>query len=296
MRLLAALGAGIFAYLAVGYIIGYAPQMRWRASRRRVDMSRRQLWLIQAGLNISPGRFWGVSLALGLVALLLASGISQTLWVAVPPAVVTTLLPHWFYERRRIQRLSAVKRAWPDGLRHLVAAVRSGMSLPVALEDLAATGPAALQQALVRFATLARVFGVPTALEAIRDELADPTTDRIVEVLLVAHERGGAIVPDILADLAESTTRDIRTVEETRTESLEQRLSARIVFAVPWLVLLLMTARDGPYRLFYRSGGGTIVILVGAVLSLLGWWAVARLGKEPVEQRVFGATAPGEGL
>jgi tight adherence protein B len=288
--MLAALCAAVFAYLAVGFAVGYVPKMRWRASRRSSDMSKRQLWLIQAGLNISPLRFWAVSVALGLFGLLIASGISQAFWVAVPPAVVVTLLPRWFYERRRLQRLSAVKRAWPDGLRHLVAAVRSGMSLPLALEDLAANGPDAIRHALARFPTLAKVFGVPAALEAVRDEMADPTTDRVIEVLLVAHERGGAIVPEILHDLAETTTRDLRTVEEIRSESLEQRLSARIVFAVPWLVLLLMTARDGPYRLFYRSQGGTVVIFVGVVLSVIGWWAVARLGREPIEQRVFGST------
>ena len=290
MRLLAALFAGVFVYLAVGFLTGYAPRIKWRASSRKAAMSNRQLWLIQAGLNITPARFWAVSVATGLLALGIASGISQTFWVAFPPAIVVTLLPHWFYERRRIQRLAAVKNAWPDGLRHLVAAVRSGMSLPLALEDLAANGPTAIQEALQRFPTLARVFGVPAALEAVRDELADPTTDRVVEVLLVAHERGGSIVPEILHDLGESTTRDLRTVEELRSESLEQRLSARIVFAVPWLVLLLMTARDGPYRSFYKSGGGTVVIFAGAVLSLFGWWAVSRLGREPVEQRVFGST------
>lgn len=291
MRLLAALAAAVFAYLAVGYLIGYSPQLRWRATTKASAMSKRQLWLIQAGLSISPARFWMVSIAMGLVALVITSGISQTFWVALPPAVVVTMLPHWLYERRRMQRLAAVKNAWPDGLRHLVAAVRSGMSLPLALEDLARNGPTALQEALARFPALSRVFGVPAALEAVRDELADPTTDRVVEVLLVAHERGGAIVPEILADLGESTTRDLRTVEELRSESLEQRLSARIVFAVPWLVLLMMTARDGPYRTFYRSSGGTIVIIAGALLSLLGWWLVSRLGREPVEQRVFGATA-----
>lgn len=295
MRMLAALSAALFAYLAVGYMTGYAPNIRWRATRRQTDLTKRQLWLIQAGLNISPTRFWTVSLVVGLLALLIASGISQAFWVALPPAVVVTMLPHWFYERRRLQRLSDVKRAWPDGLRHLVAGVRSGMSLPLALEDLAVNGPEALQLALERFPTLSRVFGVPAALESVRDELADPTTDRVIEVLLVAHERGGPIVPEILADLADSTTKDIRTIEEMQSESLEQRLSARIVFAVPWLVLLLMTARDGPYRTFYRSAGGTVVIIVGAVLSIFGWWAVSRLGREPLEQRVFGATAPEPG-
>ena len=291
MRLLAALLAALFAYTAVGYITGYAPNIRWRTTSRTSEMSKRQLWLIQAGLNVSPARFWLVSGVLGLITFGLTSGISQTFWVALPPAIVATFMPYWFYERRRLHRLSAVKAAWPDGLRHLVGAVRSGMSLPLALEDLSINGPTTLQEGLERYPTLSRVFGVPAALEAVRDELADPTTDRVVEVLLVAYERGGVIVPEILSDLGDSTTKDLRTLEEIKSESLEQRLSARIVFAVPWFVLLMMTAREGPYREFYRTGGGTIVIFVGAILSLLGWWIVSRLGRQPAEERVFGATA-----
>jgi tight adherence protein B len=136
------------------------------------------------------------------------------------------------------------------------------------------------------------VFGVRAALEIVRDELADPTTDRVVEVLILANERGGALVPDILQDLAEATTQDIRTLEEIRTNSLEQRLNARIVFAVPWLVLVVLTARPSSYRDFYQTPAGLIVVAVAAILSGVGSWWVARLGREPDEQRVFGGSSP----
>ena len=209
-----------------------------------------------------------------------------------PPAVALGLFPRWFFGRRRVRRLSEVQEAWPDGLRHLVASVRSGMSLAMGLDELSRTGPDGIREAFARYPTLAKVFGVKPALEIVRDELADPTTDRVIEVLVLANERGGALVPDILHDLAEATTQDIRTLEEIRTNSLEQRLNARIVFAVPWLVLVLLTIGDGPYRDFYRSAGGFIVVLVAALLSLFGAWWVARLGREPVEERVFGGAAP----
>ena len=97
MRLLAALLAAVFAYLAVGYLSGYAPNIRWRASRPSTDMSKRQLWLVQAGLNISPVRFWSVSVVLGLFAYLITSGISQAFWVALPPAIVE-LIDAWIAE------------------------------------------------------------------------------------------------------------------------------------------------------------------------------------------------------
>ena len=230
MNVLAALAAGVFAYLLVGYLVGALPRRHHPASRLRRELSSKQVWLTQAGLDVSPAMFRIWSLGAGLAGFLIAYAITGSLWIAVPPAVALTFLPHWFFSRRRIRRLAQVVEAWPDGLRHLVASVKSGQSLPVALDELARSGPDGLRSAFHRYPLLAQVYGVVPALEIVRDELADPTTDRVVEVLIVAVERGGSLVPEILGDLAEATTQDLRTMEEIRTQSLEQRLNARIVF------------------------------------------------------------------
>lgn len=291
MSLLAAAAAAVFAYLLVGYLVGIVPHHRLRTRERRDAPSQRQIWLTQAGLDVSPAQFALWSAGVGVIGFLVAYAVTGSLWIAVPPAIALVFLPRWYYARKRLQRLSEVVRAWPDGLRHLAASVRSGMSLPVALEDLARAGPDGLRQALARYPTLAHVFGVVPALEIVRDELADPTTDRIVEVLILAVERGGSLVPEILDDLAEATTRDLRTLEEIRTNSLEQRLNARIVFAIPWLVLVLLTARPSAYRDFYQSPAGLVVVVVAGVLSAVGAWWVTRLGKQPDERRVFGRSS-----
>ena len=112
-------------------------------------------------------------------------------------------------------------------------------------------------------------------------------------MLVLANDRGGSLVPEILRDLAEATTQDIRTLEEVRTNSLEQRLNARIVFAVPWLILVLLTARPSQYRDFYQSPAGLAVVVVAGVLSVVGSLWVARLSREPVEERVFGGASGG---
>jgi tight adherence protein B len=296
VTLLAATLAAVFAYLAMGYLVGAAPQLRWRVRPHEEAMSSAQLWLVQAGLDVSPLTFRLWSIGVSAATFLLGLAITGTVWVAVPPAVALGFLPRWFYGRRRLLRLGEVQEAWPDGLRHLVASVRAGMSLPAALDELARSGPDGLREAFARYPTLTRMFGVRPALEVVRDELADPTTDRVVEVLLLAHERGGPLVPEILHDLAEATTEDLRTIEEIRTNSLEQRLNARIVFVIPWLVLVLLTARPSLYREFYQSPAGFLVVALAAALSLTGSWLVARFGRDPVEERVFGGKARQVGL
>jgi tight adherence protein B len=132
--------------------------------------------------------------------------------VALMPALVVATLPRAYFGRKRTERLARVQEVWPDGLRDLVASVRSGASLPTAIEDMATFGPPPLREAFQGFAVYSRSLGVGAALEMIRADLSDPTSDRVIEVLILAHERGGAVVPEILSDLAEATTRDTWTL------------------------------------------------------------------------------------
>jgi Flp pilus assembly protein TadB len=135
------------------------------------------------------------------------------------------------------------------------------------------------------------MLGTVPALEVVKEELADSTSDRVIEVLVLAQERGGQIVRDILEDLVAATTRDLKLLEEIETEGLEMKINARAVLVLPWLVLVALTIRAGPFRDFYRSTGGLIVVLVAGLLSLVGGFLIGRLSRTQGEQRVFGSGA-----
>jgi tight adherence protein B len=223
-----------------------------------------------------------------LAAFLLVWTFSGLVVVALPAAVVALFLPKIWFMRRRAQRMLDLQAAWPDGLRDVVASISSGMSLGRALEQLAITGPTALRQAFSRFSSLSRAIGVVPALESIKSEMAHPTSDRIIEVMIVAHERGGPIVLSILRDLTEATTKDTWAGEEIATLALEQKINARVVFVIPWVMLAFITTRPGPFRDFYASSAGVLVVAIGGSASIFGMWLASRLGSEPDEPRVFG--------
>lgn len=159
-----------------------------------------------------------------------------------------------------------------------------------AIADLADSGPPALRRAFERFGVTARMVGTVAALDVVKEQLADPTSDRVIEVLILAHERGGRIVSEVLEDLAEATAKDLKTLEEIETERLEQKINSRAVFVLPWFVLVVLTAAPGPFRDFYQSFGGALVVVVGGAMSLFGLWAVSRLARDPLEPRVFGTS------
>ena len=291
MSVVAAALVGAACALLAGALMGTLPT--WRLSSRRFAprRARNRLWFQQAGAGLTPTRFWAGSIAAGLLALLVLVALTGSVFVAIVPAIAVALFPRGYFARRRRFRMREVQSAWPDGLRDIVASIAAGRSLTQAVNSLAATGPPALREAFVRFPELARVLGTGPALELVKEELADPTSDRVIEVLLLAHERGGPIVRSILEDLVDATTRDLKLLDALETEGLEMRINARAVVVLPWLVLVALTARPGPFRDFYRSSGGFVTLVVAAVLTVVGMVFLGRLGRDEDEDRVFGSSA-----
>lgn len=240
------------------------------------------------GLDVTRLQFWAIVVAAGALTFLIVYVFTGLVAVSIVPAVVVSTMPKAYLVRKRSLRTARVQESWPDGLRDILSSVRSGASLPSAIENLSLFGPEPLREAFQGFDVYSRSLGVVPALEMVKQDLADPTADRIIEVLILAYERGGGVVPEILEDLAEATTRDLWTTEQVRSEALEQKINSRVVFVLPWIVLVAMTSRSGAFRDFYSSSAGIMVVVIGGVMSLIGVAIASRLGAQPVEPRVFG--------
>ena len=293
MIALAAICAGVAAYLGVGYLVGYVPDRLKVAplTRRPGPKPRRQEWLNQAGVPVTPQQFWTTSTVAGAITFFFVMLLTALPVVAIGPAVGVALLPRFYFAQQRRRLARARLEAWPEALRSIIASVSSSMSLHQALVALATTGPTQLRPTFSRYAQLSYTLDSKTALEVIREELADPVSDRVMEDLLLAIEQGPSVVVDILRDLAASTVEDLQVLDRVETSHLEQKLTARAVFVLPFLFLLILTYRDGPGRDFYGTGVGVAVIVVGTAMSLVGMLIVNRLGRLPDEPRVFAGTA-----
>jgi tight adherence protein B len=288
--LLAALAVGAFCMMMAGQLVGRPVEFRRWPRRRRAN--RASLWFAQAGVSVSPAQFVVGSVGVGAAAFAVTYVATGTVLIALVPALAAGTLPRVYFGRRRAARLAELQAAWPDGLRDLGASIAAGRSLGHALATLAESGPRPLREAFARYPARSRMLGPVAALEVVKAELADPTSDRVIEVLILAQERGGPIVARILDDLVVATTKDVKVLEELESEGLEMKINARAVLVLPWLVLVALTVRDGAFRAFYQSPAGLVVVVIGAVLSGIGGWWIGRLGRTHQEQRVFGVAHP----
>lgn len=276
MRVVAALATGAVVGLALTAASGRLPA----PGRTRTGPSDRGTSRSAVGAHVA-----GIATAVAVLAAVTAATGAPA--VGVVPAIAVAVVPAAVLAREHERRSLALRTAWPDALREVLAGIASGASLPSALASLAEVGPPPLRPHFARFAAGARAAGTVAALEALREELADPAADRIIEVLVIAHEQGGAVVGDALRELADAAVADLRAAEQIATEALEGRLNARAVLVLPWVVLLLLAARPGPFRDFYASTVGMVVVVLAAAWSAAGLWLVERILRLPPEPRVL---------
>jgi tight adherence protein B len=161
-------------------------------------------WLVQAGVaGASPWHLIAFCSALASLAAVVLLALSGSAWIALAFAVLAGYLPVLALRARHRRRTRELQEVWPDAIDNLASGVRAGLSLPEAVAGLADRGPEPLRPSFARFAVEYHAtgrFGV--ALDTLKDELADPTADRVVEALRLARDGGGTELGRTLRTLA----------------------------------------------------------------------------------------------
>jgi tight adherence protein B len=240
-------------------------------------------------LRTNDGRVTIISIAIFVSVVVITQPLVGLAGVA--PACIAAAMPRNI--KRQKQRLLIRRRleAWPDAVREIVAALLAARSLHQALVGLTTAGPDLLRPVWRRYAQLSITMDQRSALDAIRQQLADPVSDRVLEVLIIATDSGPAVMLDILSDLAESTNEDLQLAQKVDTANLEQRLTGKIVLVLPMIILLLIVVGDSTFASFYRSPAGLLVVTGGTALGVLGMSIINRLARFPEEPRVFTSLA-----
>ncbi len=181
------------------------------------------------------------------------------------------LLPWVLVRHRRAQRVVELREVWPEAVDNLASAVRAGLSLPEALTQLGVRGPEQLRSAFRRFGEDYRATGrFAESLDRLKDNLADPVGDRVVEALRLAREVGGTDLGRLLRTLSAFLREDARTRAELQTRQGWTVNAARLALAAPWALLLLLSTRPEAVAA-YGSTAGALVLLVGGGISLLAY-------------------------
>jgi len=287
-RLLAAVTVGLFVWVTAESVAGRPLTIKIeRRNRRRAD---RQVWLSQAGAGVTPRQFWAVCIVIASTTFVILFALDRTVVVAAVPSIGAGALPYSYWGVERRKKANARLEAWPDALRNITGGLLAGIAnLHDALEELAVSGPDPLRAPFARYCRLVgRGVNDHQALEAIRAELADPVSDSVILNLELAATEGTEVAISVLSDLTSQITGDLELAEKVRTVQTQSRIAGWAVFVLPYALLVFLCASQPFYRQFFATSAGLIIVVVGAVLSITGFFLVRRLAKPIATQdRIF---------
>jgi tight adherence protein B len=97
---------------------------------------------------------------------------------------------------------------------------------------------------------------------------------------------GGSELGVLLEALNQFLRQDLRTRGELEARQSWTVGGARVAVAAPWVILLMLSTRPEASQA-YASSTGTLLILIGAAVTVFAYWLMLRLGALPTEKRVL---------
>jgi tight adherence protein B len=279
----------------VGLLLGIGLLLVWQGLHRRPRPARPQVRrdrlreeLAQAGLpSITPHQLIALQGLSALLVALIGLVLTQSWSVSLIFAAFATAVPRLLVTRLRHRRQSDLRELWPEVVDNLTSGVRAGLSLPEALSAIGVRGPEQLREPFRHFGTDYRTTGrFNESLDRLKAALADPVGDRVCESMRVAREVGGTDLGRLLTTLSSFLRDDARTRAELTARQSWSVNAARMAVCAPWLVLILLATQKETLAA-YDTPTGTVILLVGAALSLLAYRLMIRIGRLPEDKRVL---------
>jgi tight adherence protein B len=237
--------------------------------------------------RVTPAMVVWATVVCGVVTGLLSVAVGGSVVVAVAFGAIATTLPTVLLRRRALRRRVVLRAVWPDVVDDLASGVRAGLSLPDVLGRIGERGHPAIAPAFAAFTIDHRTVGsFGVALDALKLRLADPVADRIIESLRLAREVGGADLGRLLRTLSVFLRDDARLRAELEVRQGWTVNAARLAAAAPWVTLAFLSMRPDAVAA-YDTGAGVVVLLGGAVVTVVAYRLMIRLGRLPDDPRVL---------
>lgn len=278
--------------VSVAFGVGIYLLYEGLTSPRRLAATRNRLrtveaLLVRVGLPDAPARdvllfSLGAAMIGGLTLQLLLGWVVVSLFVAVLAAG----LPVTLFLRRQHRRRAALQVVLVAAIAQLRDAIRTGLSVPEALAGLARTGPESLREEFRTLARELRLLGFEPAITSMRERLADPVFDLVAATLILNDRLGGRNLSQVLDRLAQATRAQLRTQDALRAYQARNVFSARIVAAVPLVVLFGIRQVNPGYLAVFDSWPGQLLLAGCLVSVVVGYAAMRWTSRLPGEPRV----------
>jgi tight adherence protein B len=251
-----------------------------RAIDRQGSHSRLQLQLDQAGLDLRPAEWMlmRAGVAAGAAVLL---ALALPWWLGILLGLVAGWVGSGLYRSvRASRRARRFAEMLPDSLQLVVSALRSGFSLPQAVDAVVREGDEPVSSEFGRAMAETRLGAdLGDALVHTAQRNRNEDLSWLVMAIRVQREVGGNL-SEVVETTVETMRERARLRRFVRSLSAEGRLSAWVLTGIPIGLGAFMFAFRGEYlRPLYTTPLGLLMLGVGVVLMAAGAFWMTRLIK-----------------
>jgi tight adherence protein B len=225
-----------------------------------------------------------------LIAALIVFLFSHSLPIATAFSLFVGIFMLIAQRKNESKRSSDIQSACPEMIDHLISGLQSGLSLNESLVGLSLRGPLLIRSYFEVFREDVYSSGdFVGALERVKSILGEPSTDQIIEALLISKTLGGAELINILRLLGNFIREDLTLRREILVKQNWIKNSAHLSAGAPWILLILLSTQPATAASFSNSSG-LAVLLSGLLMTCVAYLWMNKLGELPKQSRVFSGT------
>lgn len=235
-------------------------------------------FIAQAGLEIRPGKLLLICAVIGAVGFEATDLYTGSSLLALAVGIACLFVPMVYVFMRRVRRMWAFERQFPEAIDLLARSVRAGHSFTSGMEIIATDLPSPISTEF-RIAFDEQRFGLPLrdALLGLCDRVPLIDVRLFVIALLVQKETGGNLV-EILENLAHVIRERFRIAGEVRIRTAQGRLTAAILMTLPIAMLLILRIIAVNYvSILFTDPLGRLLLIVGGLLQVFGAFLIWRI-------------------
>jgi tight adherence protein B len=229
--------------------------------------------LDRAGIAIRPGEFVVLAGTCALSAFALGFLLAGTIaGLGLGAAVAAGF--HLAVSRRAQRRQAAFAEQLGDTLALLAGSLRTGYGLIQALDTVARESESPTAEEFRRLVTETRLGrDLSDSLQSLADRVGNEDFDWVTQAIGIHREVGGDLA-EVLDKTGETIRDRNRVRRQVRALSAEGRLSAIILFVLPFVVAAFVGLTNPDYLgdLVVRPGGRMLLAAAGALMLVGGIW------------------------
>lgn len=248
------------------------------ARYRQVFTERTHFSLRELFLFVEPQRLFVLNIAAMLLAGALVWVVTRSAALAAGAAIVVALLPRIVLRWMRKRRLAAMELQLPDALLMLAGAMKAGVSLTQAVQQLVIESRPPISQEFDLMLREQRL-GVPLdeALEGLNRRVPLQSVTLAVSAMRIASETGGQLAETL--ERASATLRAKLAMEgKIRALTSQGKLQAWVVGALPlFLIYVLSKMEPQAMNLMFTTRMGWATLAVIVVLEFFGVLVIRKI-------------------